>query len=38
MTPERTPEDFRMTDRLLAAGFVLFLSLLIAGAIVLGER
>lgn len=38
MTPDRTPEDFRMADRLLAAGFVLFLALLIAGAIVLGER
>lgn len=37
MTPDRTPEDFRMADRLLA-GFVLFVGLIVAGAIVLGER
>lgn len=39
MTPDRTdPDDFRMADRLLLAGFVLFVGLIVAGAIVLGER
>lgn len=29
--------DYRMTDRILAAGFVLFVGLLVAGALVLGS-
>jgi hypothetical protein len=30
-------QDYRMADRILAAGFVLFVGLLVAGALVLGS-